>query len=86
MLGLTLFDLTRLLVCVDVQREILRILPDLLQPFSRDRPDAVGGDTDLDERTRFRPLSERIDPRQEGPYGLIPKSRQAAPGVGDRQQ
>jgi hypothetical protein len=88
MLGLTLFDLTLLLACVDMQREIIRMpmVSYLLQPFSRDRPDAVGGDADLDQRTPFRPLSERIDPRQERSYALIPEARPASPGVGDGQQ
>jgi hypothetical protein len=51
-LGEALFDLTLLLVSVDVYREILRtgISSDFFQPRSRNRPDAVGRETYFDQR------------------------------------
>jgi hypothetical protein len=54
-LRLALLDLTLLLVGVDVYREIIPtgVPSDLLQPPSRDRPDAVGRDADLDEGMLF---------------------------------
>ena len=73
---------------VDMQREIIPtgITSDLLQPSSRDRPDAVGRDADLDQRTPLRPPPEIIDPLKERLHGRVPKAREAAPRVGDGQQ
>ena len=45
-----LFDLARLLVCVDVKRELVvgGVAPDLREPLRRTRPDGVGGEADLE--------------------------------------
>ena len=67
MLGQTLLGLPQLLVGVYVQGDTIPtgITADLLQPPSWDRPDAMGGDADLDEVTPLRPLPEGIDPLKE---------------------
>ena len=57
--------------------------PNLLQPPSRDRPDAVGRDADLDQRTPLRPRSEIIYPPQVRLHGRVAEARQAGPRVGD---
>ena len=88
MLGQALFDLPLLLAGVDVHGEIIPtgITSDLLQPPSRDRPDAVGRDADLDQRTPLRPPPEIIDPLKERLHGRVPKARQPTPRVGGGQQ
>jgi hypothetical protein len=73
---------------VDMQGEIFSMgVPSyLLQPPSRDRPDAVGPEADLNQRMSFRPFPEIVYPLKERLHGLVPKAREAVPRVGDRYQ
>ena len=73
-LGETLLDLARLLVGVDVQRQLVLggVAPELLEPVAGTRTDGVGGDTDPDpaapqllelaEILGHRLLAEAVDP------------------------
>jgi hypothetical protein len=83
-----LLDLARLLVGVDVERQLsgARVLPDFLKPPSRHRPDAVRRRPDFQERTRVRPPPERVNPFHERGHGRVAEAWNAAPGVGTRQQ
>ena len=93
-LGEALFDLARLLVGVDVQRQALarRVAADLLEPVARARADGVGGDADAHPAARSsstwreilgdRLLAERGEPAasvgRESSTSSIPASAAAS--------
>src|SRR5581483_520722 len=79
-LGETLFDLARLLVGMDVQRQaIVRGVPtELGEPVPRARPHGVGGDADADARR-----AELLEALQILGDRRLPEAVDAAPRVGD---
>jgi CDP-diacylglycerol--glycerol-3-phosphate 3-phosphatidyltransferase len=79
----TLFDLARLLVRVDVQRESLSggIATDLLEPVRRTRADGVGGEPDGDA-----PTAQVLDLPQVIGGRILAKARQPAAAVRGKQE
>src|SRR5215813_11023658 len=80
MLGEALLDLSRLLVGVDVQRQLVLggIAPELLEPLAGTCPNGVGGDADANPgRLQLVELAQVCGHR------LLPEAVDAAAGVGD---
>ena len=83
MLGEALLDLSRLLVGVDVQRQLVLVgVPsELLEPLAGTRTDRVGGDADANP---VRP--QLVELAQIRGHGLLPKTIDPAARVGDVEE
>ena len=80
MLGEALLDLARLLVGMDVKRQLLLggITADLLEPVSRTGADGMGGDADTDP---VRP--ELLELAEVGRHRVLPESLEPAARIGN---
>ena len=82
-LGEALLDLLRLLVGVDVEREVVlaRVPPDLLEPVGGARADGVGGNSDAQPG-----IAEPLDLLDELRDGLLAEAGETSARVGDMEE